>query len=163
MAPTVKLSRTGCAGGVGGVPRRGLVLRDTIECTVPTFILKAAATRFDEATIYTVARSGHVTRNLLGWIHLYVMAELAEIEGRFTADKYLEILEEVMLPTIRAYALPYSECIIYMHDDCSIHTAKCQAVVCRPARSRTSAVARRLLGLAQGSSLCGSRANGGSQ
>lgn len=72
-----------------------------------------------------MARSGHVTCNLWGWIHLYGIGELAEIEGRFTADQYLEILEEVMLPTVHASALPYPEHILYIHDNCSIHTANC--------------------------------------
>ena len=59
-----------------------------------------------------------------GWIHLYGVGELAQIEGRFKAEQYLEILEEVMLPSVRAIALPYPETIVFMQDNCSIHTAK---------------------------------------
>ena len=80
--------------------------------------------RYDEANIYHIARSGHVTCNTWGWIHLYGVGELTKIEGRFTSDQYLEILEEVMLPSVRSYALPYPEKIIFMQDNCPIHTAK---------------------------------------
>ena len=52
------------------------------------------------------------------------MGELCEIEGRFAADKYLQILEEVMLPSVRSYALPFPEKIIYMHDNSPIHKAR---------------------------------------
>ncbi|KAK3891127.1 hypothetical protein Pcinc_004920 [Petrolisthes cinctipes] len=79
--------------------------------------------RFDDRHIYKVKRSGHVTANMWGWVHLYGMGELTQIIGKFNSDQYLEILEEVMLPTVRAYALPYPERIIYMHDRCPVHTA----------------------------------------
>lgn len=83
-------------------------------------------TRYSRQNIYEVARSGHVTCNMWGWMHLYGIGELAEIEGRFTANQYLEILEEVMLPTVRAMALPYPERIVFMqvrlfHTNIMIH------------------------------------------
>ena len=71
-------------------------------------------TRYDNQNIYEVARSGHITCNVWGWIHLHGVGELAEISGRFNAEQYLEILEEVMVPTVRAYALPYPEQINFM-------------------------------------------------
>ena len=49
---------------------------------------------------------------------------MTKIEGRFTADQYVEILEEVMLPSVRRYTLPYPERIIFMHDNCLIHKAR---------------------------------------
>ena len=59
-----------------------------------------------------MARSEHITCNVWGtvvwgWIHLHGIREVAEIEGRFTSEKYIETLEEVMLPTFRAFALSY--------------------------------------------------------
>lgn len=71
-------------------------------------------TRYEPQNIYEEARSGHITLNVWGWIHLYGVGELTEIHGRFTADQYLEILEEVMVPSVCAYALPYPEQIIFM-------------------------------------------------
>lgn len=81
-------------------------------------------TRYDEKNIHTNARSGHVTCNMWGWIFMHGVGELCEIEGRFNSDKYLEILEEVMLPSVRSYAFPYPEKIIYMHDNSPIHKAR---------------------------------------
>lgn len=81
-------------------------------------------TRYQRQHIYEVQRSGHVTFNVWGWMHLYGLGELADIEGKFTADQYIEILEEVMLPSVRAYALPYPERILYVHDRSPIHTAR---------------------------------------
>ena len=51
------------------------------------------------------------------------MGELTDIQGRFTAEVYLEILEEVMLPTVREMAFPFPERIVFMHDNSSIHSA----------------------------------------
>lgn len=59
-------------------------------------------TRYNRENIYEVARSGHVTCNMWGWVHLYGVGELIPIDGRLTAEKYIEILEEVIVPTVRA-------------------------------------------------------------
>ncbi|KAK4307347.1 hypothetical protein Pmani_018177 [Petrolisthes manimaculis] len=80
-------------------------------------------TRYDEENVYQVARSGRVTCNVWGWIFLHGVGEVTEIEGRFTSDTYLEILEEVMLPSVRSYALPFPETILFMQDNCPVHTA----------------------------------------
>ena len=72
-------------------------------------------TRYDSQNIYEEARSGHITCNVWGWIHLYGVGELAHISRRFNAEEYLEILEEVMVPSVRAMTLPYPEQIIFMH------------------------------------------------
>lgn len=71
-------------------------------------------TRYERQNIYEEGRSGHVTCNVWGWIHLHGVGELTEIRGRFTAEQYIEILEEVMVPSVRAMALPYPERIIFM-------------------------------------------------
>lgn len=75
---------------------------------------RPVGTRYARENICEIARSGHVTCNVWGWIHLYGSGELAEIEGPFTSEKYLELLEEVMIPTVRAMALPYPERIQFM-------------------------------------------------
>ena len=54
---------------------------------------------------------------------LYGVGELAPIEDQLTAEKYLEILEEVMFPSVRCYALPYPEEVIFMHNNCPVHNA----------------------------------------
>jgi transposase len=81
-------------------------------------------TRYENINIYEEARSGHVTCNVWGWINFNIHGELTPINGRFTADQYIEILEEVFLPSVRTYAFPYPEKIIFMQDNSPIHTAK---------------------------------------
>lgn len=71
-------------------------------------------TRYAPENIHEVTRSGYVTCNVWGWLHLYGIGELVDIEGRFTAETYLEILEDVMLPSVRAMALPYPERIVFV-------------------------------------------------
>ncbi|KAG7153342.1 hypothetical protein Hamer_G010649, partial [Homarus americanus] len=51
-------------------------------------------TRYERQNISEAARSGHVTDNVWGWINAYGMGILAETEGRFNSEKYLDILEE---------------------------------------------------------------------
>lgn len=80
--------------------------------------------RYDRLNIFEEARSGHVTCNVWGWIGLYGVGEVTETEGRFNMDQYLEILEEVMLPSVRAYALPFPERILFMQDNCPVHTGR---------------------------------------
>ena len=70
--------------------------------------------RYDPQHIFEEARSGHTTCNVWGWIHLYGIGELAEISPHLNAAEYLQVLEEVMVPTVRAMALPYPEQIIFM-------------------------------------------------
>ncbi|KAK3885555.1 hypothetical protein Pcinc_008351 [Petrolisthes cinctipes] len=81
-------------------------------------------TRYDRRHIYENAKSGHVTCNVWGWISLHGVGELTEINERFTADQYIEILEEVMLPSVRSYLLPYPERIVFVQDRCPVHTAR---------------------------------------
>ena len=64
------------------------------------------------------------TCNLWGWHALNCHGELARIDGRFTADHYIEILEEVMVPTVRAMNFPFPERFTFMHDNCPVHTAR---------------------------------------
>uniref|UniRef100_A0A0P4W7G1 Transposase Tc1-like domain-containing protein n=2 Tax=Scylla olivacea TaxID=85551 RepID=A0A0P4W7G1_SCYOL len=80
--------------------------------------------RYKHKSLSSLAESDLVTSSFWGWQWLHGMGELVPIEEDFTADKYLEILEEVMLPSVRAYALPYPEEIVFMHNNCPIHTAK---------------------------------------
>uniref|UniRef100_A0A0P4WLP6 DUF155 domain-containing protein n=1 Tax=Scylla olivacea TaxID=85551 RepID=A0A0P4WLP6_SCYOL len=81
-------------------------------------------TPYKHKSLSSLAESDLVTSSFWGWQWLHGMGELVPIEEDFTADKYLEILEEVMLPSVRAYALPYPEEIVFMHNNCPIHTAK---------------------------------------
>ena len=59
-----------------------------------------------------------------GWISLHSVGELAHIEGRFTAAKYIEMLEECYLPSLRDSPYSFSGQIVFIHDKCPIHTAR---------------------------------------
>lgn len=74
--------------------------------------------------VSSLAGSDLITCNFWGWIWLHGAGELVPIEEELTAEKYLEILEEVMLPSVRAYTVPHPEQIIFMHNNCPVHTAK---------------------------------------
>ncbi|KAK3896200.1 hypothetical protein Pcinc_000122 [Petrolisthes cinctipes] len=80
--------------------------------------------RYAEQNIYQEPGSGHVTCNVWGWIGLNGVGEVTQIQGKFNADQYLEILEEVVLPSVRCYAIPYPENIVFMQDNCPVHTAR---------------------------------------
>lgn len=50
--------------------------------------------------------------------------ELLKIEGKLNGQQYIEILEEVLLPTVRAMAIPHPETITLVHDNSSIHKSR---------------------------------------
>ena len=53
-----------------------------------------------------------------------ILGEITHIEGRFNSDTYLEILEEVMLPSVRAYNFPYPEQYYFVQDRCPVHMSR---------------------------------------
>lgn len=68
-------------------------------------------------------RSGRVTAGVFGWIHTSGVGEIADVgPGRFTGLKYVEILEEVLLPSVRAMVYPDPEPFYFLHDNSPIHT-----------------------------------------
>ena len=70
-------------------------------------------------------RSGRVTAGVFGWIHASGVGEIADVgPGRFTGLKYVEILEEVLLPTVRALLYPDPEPFYLLHDNSPIHTCR---------------------------------------
>ncbi|KAL7643030.1 UNVERIFIED_CONTAM: hypothetical protein RMT77_006319 [Armadillidium vulgare] len=80
--------------------------------------------RYNPANIFEEARSGHVTCKVWGWINAFTLGELTHINGRFTSDQCLEILDEVFLPSFRACLFPEPEKFIFVQDNSPIHTAK---------------------------------------
>lgn len=68
--------------------------------------------RFDRKNVYEVARIGHVLCSMWGWIHLHSMGEVSDIGGGSDDVRNIELLEEVMIPTVRAAAKPYPERIL---------------------------------------------------
>ncbi|KAK3888075.1 hypothetical protein Pcinc_007865 [Petrolisthes cinctipes] len=79
---------------------------------------------YDRPNIVEEARSGHVACNVWGWVCRHGMGDVYNIEGRFTAEKYIALLADRFLPSLRErnYLL-FPGPIIFIHDGCPIHTA----------------------------------------
>ena len=72
-------------------------------------------------------RSGRVTDWLFEWIHAGGVGELADVgPDRWTGEKYVEVLEDITLPSVRAMLYPEPEPFYLLHDNNPIHT--CRAV-----------------------------------
>lgn len=82
-------------------------------------------TRYDEAHIVPQNQSGRITVNLWGWMSHDDVGELTPLECRATANNYVSLLEEVMLPTVRTvYPAAEFPQIDYVQDNAPIHTAR---------------------------------------
>lgn len=69
-------------------------------------------------------RSGHVTCNVWGWVSKHGVGDVFKIEGRFTAAKYIEVLQECFLPSLRERDYPFlAGPILFIQDRCPVHTA----------------------------------------
>ena len=87
-------------------------------------VYREVGKRFDDQNILQVKRSGRVTANIWGWHSLNCHGEMAEIYGRFNSEQYIEILDEVMLPTVRAMNFPWPERFYFQHDRSPVHTSR---------------------------------------
>lgn len=79
--------------------------------------------RYDPRYTYKKKRSGRVSVSVYGYISAYGRGELVRVNRRMDRYQYVEILEEVMIPTVRVYYFPEGERFTYQHDNSSIHTS----------------------------------------
>lgn len=79
-------------------------------------------TRYCDKHIQEKARSGRVSVNFWGWMWPWGPGELVTLEGRFTGQDYVSVLEDVLLPSVRA-VLPHPHPIIFVHDRSPVHTS----------------------------------------
>ncbi|KAK3886446.1 hypothetical protein Pcinc_009397 [Petrolisthes cinctipes] len=87
-------------------------------------VSRTTVQNYDRRNIFEEARSGHVTVKVWGWIFIHGMGDIVRIEGRFTAAKCLEILENFFIPSLQQRNHPFPPGpIIYVQDRCPIHTA----------------------------------------
>ncbi|KAI5635843.1 transposase domain-containing protein [Phthorimaea operculella] len=78
-------------------------------------------TRYEVAHVLPNKTSGHVSLGFWGWISSAGPGELVEIDGRMNATEYVELLRDVMVPTVR---LHHPEGTIYLvQDNSSVHNA----------------------------------------
>lgn len=81
-------------------------------------------TRYTEDHVIPLRNSGRLTANMWGWMSADGVGELCFIPTRANALTYVDILEEVMLPTVRnVYPVEDYPEIDFIQDNCPIHTA----------------------------------------
>lgn len=79
-------------------------------------------TRFDDANIQQLARSGRCSVSFHGWMWSGGLGDLTRIDGHLNSEKYIQILETIIL-SIRATAIHAPNPIRFVHDKSSIHTS----------------------------------------
>lgn len=80
-------------------------------------------TRLEEKNVLKTNRSGRISSGYWGWMSDAGPGELVKINGRFTATEYVNILDNVMLPSVRQL-YPHPEPIVFVQDNSPIHTAQ---------------------------------------
>lgn len=79
-------------------------------------------TRYEPENIQRVKLSGRITCGVWGWISINGPGALTNIEGNLNRFQYIDILEDVYLPTVR-YTLDNWEQYTFMQDNSSVHTS----------------------------------------
>jgi hypothetical protein len=76
--------------------------------------------------VRTTRASGRHSLGYWGWMHRAGPGEVVQVTPpRFNSRRYIEILEEVLLPSVRTiYPEEEMEQIVLVQDNCSIHTAR---------------------------------------
>ncbi|KAK3888216.1 hypothetical protein Pcinc_007747 [Petrolisthes cinctipes] len=68
--------------------------------------------------------SGRVTAGLFGWMSAACVGELTDVGvGRFNGNKYVKILDEVLLPSVRGLLFPDATPFYLVQDNILIHTS----------------------------------------
>lgn len=66
-----------------------------------------------------------MTVNVWGWISIHGMGDIHHIQGRFNAQRYVEILNTFFLPSFAARNHPFPPGPVYfVHDRCPVHRAR---------------------------------------
>ncbi|RVE41277.1 hypothetical protein evm_014068 [Chilo suppressalis] len=82
-------------------------------------------TRYEPRNVRPNNESGRIVINMWGWMSADGPGELAHIDGRDTGQTYRELLEEVMLPSVRTvYPVDEVPSFAFFLDNCSIHRAR---------------------------------------
>lgn len=83
------------------------------------------STRYDIDHVIPNRQSGRICVNMWGWMSSEGVGELVELPPRANSLNYINILEEVMLPSVRnVYPEHEMPNINFVHDNCSIHRAR---------------------------------------
>ena len=79
--------------------------------------------RYETQNIQPSRRSGRITAGMWGWMSASGPGELVAVDERLNSAQYVKILEEVMLPSVRAMLLPEPLPIHFVMDNSPVHTA----------------------------------------
>ena len=85
------------------------------------FAYRKNGTRFDRENIQATHNSGRKTVPVWAWFSADGGGDFVRIQGRFNSEKYLNILQNVLLPSARQ-RFPEGP-IRFIHDNSSIHRA----------------------------------------
>lgn len=82
-------------------------------------------TRYEPRNVNPNAESGRIIVNMWGWMSAAGPGELAFIPGRANGQTYLEVLQTIMVPTVRTVypQLDVPE-FYFFQDNCPIHRAR---------------------------------------
>ncbi|KAK3874283.1 hypothetical protein Pcinc_020769 [Petrolisthes cinctipes] len=89
-----------------------------------TKVWRKNGTRYDGQHVVSDGRSGRIGAALFGWVYASGVGELTDIgRGRFTGVKYVKLLEDVFLPSVRLLN-PYPSQFFLLQDNSPIHNAE---------------------------------------
>ncbi|KAK3895407.1 hypothetical protein Pcinc_000861 [Petrolisthes cinctipes] len=80
-------------------------------------------TRFETKNIQPTRRSGRITAGLWGWMAACGPGELVVIDECLNCLQYIEILEQIMIPSVRALLIPEPDPLYIAIDDSPVHNA----------------------------------------
>lgn len=70
-------------------------------------------------------RNGRITAEVFGWIHASGVGKIADVgTGRFAGEKYVDILGEDLVPSVRAMVYPDPDTFYILHDNSPIHNSR---------------------------------------
>lgn len=78
--------------------------------------------RYNPKYVQVGRRSGRISCGVWGWMSAGGLGELCQIPGKFNSMKYTEVLEDIMIPSVRI-VYPEYNVINFMQDNCSFHTS----------------------------------------
>ena len=78
--------------------------------------------RYLENNVSASRRSGRIDVGMWGWIWGYGVGEIYPLYSRFNSTVYLDILENILLPSVRS--LNPHEQIYLLHDNSPVHKSK---------------------------------------
>lgn len=80
------------------------------------------STRYHEQNVLPNRRSSRISCGFWGWMHAAGPGEISEVSGRMNSRGYIEILNEVFLPTV--HNVVPSEMVYFMQDNSSVHSSR---------------------------------------